>query len=167
MAHPLYIHTYIHTYITYTVYPLHQSLGHAKSSQSSLVVSWQWIYNSLTVYSVVLLRFSFSLFHNCQLRNSTLLHPLCTDSTENVACTVDKACLQRRCLAKSIFPRVCFCGNVFSDPLPNNGHGTDHIENNSCNAFSIVAWAYFGRCLEMRLHVTIMFIILQPFTLHN
>jgi hypothetical protein len=29
--------------------PTHKSLGHAKSSQSSLVVSWQRIYNSLTV----------------------------------------------------------------------------------------------------------------------
>jgi hypothetical protein len=61
------------------IYPLHKSLGHAKSSQSSLVVSWQRIYSSLTVtathikssfrrltplHSVVLLQFSFSLFHN-------------------------------------------------------------------------------------------------------
>jgi hypothetical protein len=50
---------------------------------------------------------------------------------------------------------VRFCGNVFSDPLPRNGHGADHIENNSCNTFPIVACAYFGRCLEMCLHVTI------------
>jgi hypothetical protein len=54
-----------------------------------------------------------------------------------------------------IVPRVCFWGNVFSDPLPSNGHGEDHIENNSCNTFSIVACAYFGRCLELGLHVTI------------
>jgi hypothetical protein len=26
-----------------------QTLGHARSSQSSVVISWQWIYNSLTV----------------------------------------------------------------------------------------------------------------------
>jgi hypothetical protein len=31
------------------IYTLYKSLGHAKSSQSSLVVSWQWIHNSLTV----------------------------------------------------------------------------------------------------------------------
>jgi hypothetical protein len=31
------------------IYTLYKSLGHAKSSQSSLVVSWQRIYNSLTV----------------------------------------------------------------------------------------------------------------------
>jgi hypothetical protein len=55
-----------------------------------------------------------------------------------------------------IVPRFCFCGNVFSDPLPSNGHGADHIENASCNTFSIVACAYFGRCLEMGLHVTII-----------
>jgi hypothetical protein len=29
------------------------------------------------------------------------------------------------------------------------------LENTSCNAFSIVAFAYFGRCLEIGLHVTI------------
>jgi hypothetical protein len=44
--------------------------------------------------------FSFSSFlHNFQLRNSTLLYPLCTDPTENTTCIVDKACLSRRCLA--------------------------------------------------------------------
>jgi hypothetical protein len=53
--------------------------------------------------------------------------------------------------------RVCFWGNVFSHPLPNNGHGADHIENISCNTFSIVACTYFGRCLEMGLHVTIYY----------
>jgi hypothetical protein len=31
------------------IYPLHKPLGHAKSSQSLLVVSWQRVYNSLTV----------------------------------------------------------------------------------------------------------------------
>jgi hypothetical protein len=56
----------------------------------------------------------------------------------------------------SIVPRVCFCGNVFSDPLPSNGHGADHIENTTCNTFSTVACAYFGRCLEMGPHVTIL-----------
>jgi hypothetical protein len=62
------------------IYLLHESLGHAKSPQSSLVVSLQRIYNSLTVttahikssfrrlrslYSVPRLQFSFSFFHNC------------------------------------------------------------------------------------------------------
>jgi hypothetical protein len=37
-----------------------------------------------------------------------------------------------------VVPRAFFCGNVFSDPLPSNGHGADHIENTSCNTFSIV-----------------------------
>jgi hypothetical protein len=36
-------------YSDISIYPLHKSLGHAKSSQSSLVVSWQRIYSSLTV----------------------------------------------------------------------------------------------------------------------
>jgi hypothetical protein len=44
---------------------------------------------------------------------------------------------------------------VFIDPLLSTGHGVDHIENTSFNTFSIVACAYFGRCLEMGLHVTI------------
>jgi hypothetical protein len=57
-----------------------------------------------------------------------------------------------------IAPRVCFCGNVFSDPLPSNGQGAVHIRvhNASCNTFSIVACAYFVRCLQMGLHVTIL-----------
>jgi hypothetical protein len=45
---------------------------------------------------------------------------------------------------------------VFIGPLPSTGHGADHIENTSSNTFSIVAFAYFGRCLEMGLHVTIL-----------
>jgi hypothetical protein len=49
----------------------------------------------------------------------------------------------------SYCPTVCFCGNVFTVPLP----GANHTENNSCNTFSIVACAYSGRCLEMGLHV--------------
>jgi hypothetical protein len=45
---------------------------------------------------------------------------------------------------------------VFIGPLPSTGHGADHIENSSSTTFSIVASAYFGRCLEMGLHVTII-----------
>jgi hypothetical protein len=54
-----------------------------------------------------------------------------------------------------IVPRVFYYGNVLSDPLPCNGHGADHIENTSCITFSVVACAYFGRCLEMGLYVTV------------
>jgi hypothetical protein len=50
-------------------------------------------------------------------------------------------------------------GNVFNDPLPSNGHGADHIENTSCSIFSIVACAYFGRCLDMGLHVTVLWLV--------
>jgi hypothetical protein len=46
-------------------------------------------------------------------------------------------------------------GYVFSNSLPSNGHGADHMENTSCNPYSMVACAYFGRCLEVGLHVTI------------
>jgi hypothetical protein len=54
--------------------------------------------------------------------------------------------------------RVCFCGNVFTDPLPSNRHGADHkrVDNTSCNTSPIVAFAYFGRCLEMGLHIAIL-----------
>jgi hypothetical protein len=55
-------------------------------------------------------------------------------------------------------PRVCFCGNVFSDPMPSNRQGADHTENTNWNSFSIVACAYFGRCLEMGLHVTVLIV---------
>jgi hypothetical protein len=40
-------------------------------------------------------------------------------------------------------------------PLLSTGHGADHIENTSSNTFPVVACAYYGRCLEMCLYVTI------------
>jgi hypothetical protein len=90
--------------------------------------------------------FSFSFFHNCQLRNPTLLYPLCTDPTENTDYIADKACLLRHCFAINL---LLICANVSNDPLPSKGHGADHKENNSWNAFSIVACAYFvfGECI--------------------
>jgi hypothetical protein len=56
---------------------------------------------------------------------------------------------------RPIIPLVLFCGNVFSDQLPSTGHGAGHVENTSSNTFSIVACAYFGRCLVMGLHITV------------
>jgi hypothetical protein len=44
---------------------------------------------------------------------------------------------------------------VFISPLPCTKLRADNIENTSSNTFYIVAWAYFGRCLELCLHVTI------------
>jgi hypothetical protein len=44
------------------IYTLYKSLGHAKCSQTSLVVSWQRIYNSLTVTTALL-----SLTNNTQI----------------------------------------------------------------------------------------------------
>jgi hypothetical protein len=70
----------------------HQLPGHAKSSQSWLIVFWQWIYNSCTVttahikssfrrltrlYSVVLLQFSFLFFHNTTSELNCLISTLC------------------------------------------------------------------------------------------
>jgi hypothetical protein len=37
---------------------------------------------------------------------------------------------------------------MFIYPLPSTGYGANHIENGSSNTFSIVACAYFWRCLE-------------------
>jgi hypothetical protein len=42
-------------------------------------------------------------------------------------------------------------------PLPSTGPGADHMENTSSNTFSIVVCAYFGRCLEMGLNVTVLY----------
>jgi hypothetical protein len=42
---------------------------------------------------------------------------------------------------------------MFIGLLPNSGHA-NRIENTSCGAGSVVC-AYFGRCFEMGLHVTI------------
>jgi hypothetical protein len=98
------------------IYPLHKSLGHAESSQSSLVISWQRIYSSCIVTSTHIkasfcrLTSLFSVVRLCtharfatlsQLRDSTLLYPLCTDPTEN---TVSQK----------------FVG-VFTAPLPRSG----------------------------------------------
>jgi hypothetical protein len=44
---------------------------------------------------------------------------------------------------------------MFTDPLPSTGHDADNIENTSSNTFSTVAYAYFGRCSEMGLHITV------------
>jgi hypothetical protein len=101
---------------------------------------------------------SFPSFQNCQLRNLTLLYPLCTDPAENsLYCRQSLFTAPFPSNRSPTVPRVCFCWNVFSDSLPSNGHGVDYIENNSCNTFSIVACTYFGHCVEMGLHVTILF----------
>jgi hypothetical protein len=39
--------------------------------------------------------------------------------------------------------------------VTSTGHGAYYTENTSSNTLSIVACAYFGRCLEMGLHITI------------
>jgi hypothetical protein len=51
------------------IYTLYKSLGHAKPSQSSLVVSWQRIYNSLSPHSLIpFLPFILNYSANCQPR---------------------------------------------------------------------------------------------------
>jgi hypothetical protein len=51
-----------------------------------------------------------------------------------------------------IILRIFFCENILATRCLT---WYEHIE--SCNSFSIVAWAYFGRCLYMGLHVTIYY----------
>jgi hypothetical protein len=46
---PLYNHSKSQITALSLIYPLHKLLGHANSSQSSVVVAWQRIYNSFTV----------------------------------------------------------------------------------------------------------------------
>jgi hypothetical protein len=84
---------------------------------------------------------------NCQLRNSALITILHGKDSLFTAPLPS---------SRSIAPRVCFCRNVFSDPLPSDGHSADHIENASCNTFSVEVCTYFGRCLEMGLRVTVL-----------
>jgi hypothetical protein len=52
---------------------------------------------------------------------------------------------------------------MFTESLPSNWNGADHIENTSCSTFSIVACAYFGRCLDMGIHDTIRLCIYHIF----
>jgi hypothetical protein len=88
---------------------------------------------------------------------STELKPLCTAPTESpyFLKTLFTAPLPSNRYPTS--PLVCFCGNVLSDGLRSKRHGADHMENTSCDTFSIIAYAYFGYCLAIGLHVTIYF----------
>jgi hypothetical protein len=117
---------------------LYKLLLHAKSSQSSLVISWQWIYNSLTVTAahmkssshslLTFLPFLFNYSANCQrwrlsilslgcLRSS--LYSLGTAPTENTASSIvafwfaaaqcgPQKTLLLCCCVRSL-PRECIC----------------------------------------------------------
>jgi hypothetical protein len=50
---------------------------------------------------------------------------------------------------------------VFTKPLPSNGYGAGHMENTSCNTFSIVACSYFGNCLEIIIIIIIIIKIIK------
>jgi hypothetical protein len=153
------------------IYPLRKSLGHGKSTQPSLVVFWQRIYKShynynthkvfssqanfvalLCTPSILILYFHtlFLLTHS-ELPASELdslistLHGL---HGKHRLSTIHRGVYRSVAWKQTSYnSTVGFCGNLFSDPLPSNGHGADHTENTYCNAFSIVACAYFGRCL--------------------
>jgi hypothetical protein len=66
------------------LYSLHKSLGDAKSSQSSLVVSWQRIYNSLTVTTAHIKSSFHRLTSNWQLNWINSSEPPLQSSTELV-----------------------------------------------------------------------------------
>jgi hypothetical protein len=128
------------------IYPLHRLLGNAKSSQSSFVVSWQRIYNSLIVttthikssfrrltplYSFVFLRFSFSLT-DCSLKIPSYIAlrrtPRKTLSWMRVHWPVTQqwisfilACFCTHYPAMGCLPRICLHENVFIEQLPSSG----------------------------------------------
>jgi hypothetical protein len=106
--------------------PTSQSVWHAKSSQSSLVVSWQRIYKSHCNYS------TYKVFTSCLSTDNWTttelsitvvfsLHSLGSDhSTENTSVSQQRIC-------------------------------ANHTENTSCDTGSIVACVYRGRCVKMNL----------------
>jgi hypothetical protein len=47
---------------------------------------------------------------------------------------------------------------MFIGPFPSTRRGADHIETTSSNTFSTVACTYIGHCLEIGLHITILFL---------
>jgi hypothetical protein len=53
------------------IYPLHMSLGHAKSSRYSLVVSWQRMHNNLTVTTAHIKSLLYSVVRLCTHSRST------------------------------------------------------------------------------------------------
>jgi hypothetical protein len=125
------------------IYPLHQSLRHAKSSQSSLVVSWQRIYNTLTVTTAHIILFSQANSVVLLYTPSILILVLpqvpalelysLTSTLHGPHGKHNPYCWQSLFTAPlpsnrpPIVPRVCFSGNVFSDPLPRNGSTCHNI----------------------------------------
>jgi hypothetical protein len=71
-------------------------------------------------------------------------------------------CLLARYTALGIARTTCKTPLLLSEcvsigPLPSTGYGADNIENTSSNNFSIILCAYFGRCLEIDVHVTVLY----------
>jgi hypothetical protein len=127
-------------------YPLHQSLGHARSSQSSLMVSWQRICNSLTV-ATAHIKSSFcrqtrlfSVVLPCTPSILILILPqlpaLEFDSListwngphrkHSLYCWQSLFTTPLPSNRSPIVPHVCLCGIVLSDLLPSNRHGGTH-----------------------------------------
>jgi hypothetical protein len=131
------------------IYTLYKSLGHAKSSQYSLIVSWQRIYNSLTVtaahYEVFLaqpnsfLAICSQLF--CQLPTLETLSILCcscqlrnsTDSNDLFCLFITPRHRLYRKHSSSTVAWTRFCGNVLTQLLHSNGcmHRISYRDNSS------------------------------------
>jgi hypothetical protein len=123
---------------------------------SSLYVSWYWILASVVRWLTL---HGWTLIWTPVLTRSHYTESGRSSRKTRVTC--QNECLLARYPAlgmarttqKTSLPLLEW---VFIVPLPSIGHGADHIENTSSNIFAIVACAYFGRCLEMGLHVTVL-----------
>jgi hypothetical protein len=132
------------------IYTLYKSLGHAKSSQSSIVVSWQGIYNSLTVtaahYEVFFAKPNSFLAIILPTANSgDSLNSLLQMPTPEINSVLILAAWDPRYIAsgrssqKTPVPLLLrvdsLLQNVFTAPLGSNERGADHRKHRS----SIVA----------------------------
>lgn len=119
------------------------------SSQYSLVVSWKRIYNSLTVTIAHIKSFFcrlMPLYSFSSHSHSSTTSKLPASELNSLISTLHRLHGKQPVLLTALLPSnrspivpcICFCGNVFSDLLPSNVHGTDHIENNFCSTFLLL-----------------------------
>jgi hypothetical protein len=109
------------------IFTLYKSLGYTKSSQSSLVVSWQRIYNSLTVTAAhhevffaqpnSFLAISSQLF--CQLPTPETLS-IFLSAAWDPRYIVSGRTHRKQCLSTIVSLLGVVAGNMFTEQLPNN-----------------------------------------------
>jgi hypothetical protein len=110
----------------------------------------RWRYSNPTPRGLI-------LTHWTELPASELSYNHFAQTPRKTACIIDNAYSPCHCSGIDV---LLFCASVsmgicFETRYLAMSMEGDHTENNSCNTFSIVAFAHFGRCPEMGPNVTI------------